>query len=93
MDRSMKLLDQQMIALEQIKQMNRGNNAVKRTVDTQKSILKAQKRELRLMRKKKGLERKAEKKRNKRFGGDTDTDNKPDTSINNMFPVLDYREK
>lgn len=84
MDRTLRLLDQQMAGLEQIKQKNRDNLEIQKTVKAQKEMLKAQRREIRLMRKKKRFDKKSNK---------YNVSNKPDTSIANMFPVVDYKEK
>ncbi len=77
MDRTLKMLDQQMIGLEQIKQKNRDNSAIQKTVKTQKALLKAQRKELRLMKKRKKFGKKGDQSRS-------------DTSISNMFPVITY---
>ena len=56
MDRTLKLIDQQMEGLEKIKVKNKDNAAIQKTVKTQKAILRAQKRELKLMRKRNRFE-------------------------------------
>ena len=88
MDRTLKLIDQQMEGLEKIKIKNKDNAAIQKTVKTQKAILRAQKRELKLMRKR------------NRFGKKTgqydeksnESTARADTSISSMYPVLDYKE-
>lgn len=88
MDRTLKLIDQQMEGLEKIKVKNKDNAGIQKTVKTQKAILRAQKRELKLMRKR------------NRFGKKTgqydeksnESTARADTSISSMYPVLDYKE-
>ena len=88
MDRTLRMIDQQMEGLEKIKVKNKDNTAIQKTVKTQKAILRAQKRELKLMRKRNRLGKKTDK-NDGRSSGNTI---KADTSISNMYPVIDYKE-
>jgi hypothetical protein len=81
MDRTLKLIDQQMEGLEKIKVKNKDNAAIQKTVKTQKAMLRAQKRELKLMRKR------------NRVGKANKSTARADTSIVNMYPAIDYTER
>ena len=88
MDRTLKLIDQQMEGLEKIKVKNKDNAGIQKTVKTQKAILRAQKRELKLMRKRNRFG----KKTGRYDGKSNESTARADTSISNMYPVLDYKE-
>ena len=88
MDRTLKLIDQQMEGLEKIKIKNKDNAAIQKTVKTQKAILRAQKRELKLMRKRNRFG----KKTGRYDGKSNESTARADTSISNMYPVIDYKE-
>ena len=71
-----------------VKVKNKDNAAIQKTVKTQKAILRAQKRELKLMRKRNRFG----KKTGRYDGKSNESTARADTSISNMYPVIDYKE-